>query len=218
MAAVLAAAAIVAGIAAVDSLNPGTLGPALVLAVSEHPVRRILEFGISFFAVNFAGGVLLALGPGHWLFSHIPSPSDAVLVAAGAVLIGGAIALLALRKRLTRPRDRDKPKRRMSGSALLLGGGIALAELPTALPYFAALAALGAADLSVPADIALVALFNVIFLAPVFGLALLIRFFPDTWERFVNPVRAWMSRHWPYVLAGLLGAGGVALVVAGLSS
>src|SRR4051812_23509761 len=106
----LGAALIVAGIAVVDSLNPGTIAPALVLAVSARPVRRILEFAAGFLVVNVAGGLLLTLG-----LSALPSPSDNLkhiaAVVAGAALLVGAVALVAVRRRLTRPKPRQSETR-----------------------------------------------------------------------------------------------------------
>jgi cytochrome c biogenesis protein CcdA len=220
---VIAAALIVAGIAIVDSLNPGTIGPALVLTASAHPVRSIVAFAVGFFVVNVAGGILLALGPGHWLFSLVPDPSDSLkhwgAVIAGIALVAAAVVLFAALERFTRPEkaDADVPARRRSGSAFAFGAGLALVELPTALPYFAALAAIDAAHVSVAREIALIVLFNVLFLAPVFLIALLLEFFPSAWERVIEPVRRWMSAHWPRVLGAVLATGGVALLVFGVA-
>ena len=214
----LAAALIVLGIAVVDSLNPGTIAPALVLAVSARPVRRILEFAAGFFVVNVAGGVLIAAG-----LSALPSPSDSLkhisAVVAGAALLVAAVVLLRAHDRLTRPKpEKEKPVRVRSGSAVFLGAGLALAELPTAFPYFAAIAAIDAADINRVQEFALIAGFNVLFLTPVLVIAGLIAFFPNAWQRFIDPFRRWMRAHWPQVLAGIFAAGGAALLVYGLSS
>jgi cytochrome c biogenesis protein CcdA len=214
---VLAAALIVAGIAVVDSLNPGTIGPALVLAVSAKPARHVLEFAAGFFVVNVAGGILIAAG-----LSALPTPGDnlrhVAAVIAGAALLVAAVVLLRARERLTRPKPEKEPSRRRTGSAALLGAGLALAELPTAFPYFAALAAIDAADLSRLQEFTLIVGFNVLFLTPVLVIAGLIAFFPEAWQRFIDPVRRWMRAHWPQVLAAVFAAGGAALLVYGLSS
>jgi cytochrome c biogenesis protein CcdA len=213
---VLAAALIVAGIAVVDSLNPGTIGPALVLAVSEKPVRRILEFSTGFFVVNVAGGIALVLG-----FSLLPTPSDHLKhvgeIVAGVALLAGAFVLLTAHARLVRPTSENTAARRRASSALLFGAGLALAELPTAFPYFAAIAAIEAAGLSTVQEIVLVVGFNVLFLAPVLVIAVLIAFFPWAWDRVVDPVRRWLAAHWPRVLATILAVGGVALIVVGVA-
>jgi cytochrome c biogenesis protein CcdA len=215
--AVLAAALIVAGIAVVDSLNPGTIAPALVLAVSAHPVRRVLEFAAGFFVVNVAGGILIAAG-----LSALPAPSHNLkhiaAVVAGVALLVAAVVLLRAHGRHTRPKPEKKPMRVRSGSAVFLGAGLALAELPTAFPYFAAIAAIDAADLNRVQEFALIAGFNVLFLTPVLVIAGLIAFFPGAWQRFIDPFRRWMRAHWPQVLAAVFAAGGAASLVYGLSS
>jgi cytochrome c biogenesis protein CcdA len=212
---VLAAALIVAGIAIVDSLNPGTIAPALVLAASAHPVRRILEFALGFFVVNVAGGILVLLG-----ISLLPTPSDhlkhVAAVVAGAALVVAAVAVFVKRAQLTRPKPPKEARRRSSGSAIAFGAGLAFAELPTAFPYFAAVAAIRAADLSSAQEVALIVGFNVLFLLPLLLIALLLEFFPSAWERLITPFRRWMSAHWPQVLAAVLAAGGAALLVYGL--
>src|SRR6476620_3281567 len=146
MAAVLAAATIVLGIALVDSLNPGTIGPALVLAVSAKPARRILEFAAGVFLVNVIGGALIMFGPGHWLVALTHKLSHdlkhALMTAAGIALLAGAVALLARHKRLTRPKAVTGQARGRRGSAFAFGAGLALVELPTAFPYFIAIGAI----------------------------------------------------------------------------
>jgi cytochrome c biogenesis protein CcdA len=218
---VLAAALIVSGIAIVDSLNPGTVAPALALAVSAQASRRIIEFGLGILTVNVLGGVLIVLGPGAWLFDQIPSPSGhlkhVLALVAGIALVVAALGLLIAHERLTRPKPlkADEAGEPRGRSAFIFGAGLALAELPTAFPYFAALAAIDAADVSVPAEAVLVVVFNVLFLLPVFLIAGLIAVFPTVGDTLVEPIRRWMSRHWTQVLATVLGAGGSILAIYG---
>ena len=54
----------------------------------------------------------------------------------------------------------------MERSSLLLGAGIMLVELPTAFPYFAAIAAILSENLSTWRELALLLLFNVLFVTP----------------------------------------------------
>jgi cytochrome c biogenesis protein CcdA len=155
--------------------------------------------------------------------SLLPTPGDRLkhigAVVAGIALIAGAVALMLARKRLTRPKpERESSGHRRSGSGLLLGGGLALAELPTAFPYFAAIAAIDAAGLSRAGEAVLIVAFNLIFLTPVLLLAALLAFFPSAWDRFVDPFRKWMRAHWPQLVAAVFAVGGVALLVYGFSS
>ena len=149
---------------------------------------------------------------------HLADPLSFCRDAWRALKPGGALFLIG-HDRLTRPKERGADEKRQrtrrGGSAFIFGAGLALAELPTAFPYFAALAAIEAADVSVPAEAALVVVFNLLFLLPVFLIAGLIAVFPSIGESLVEPIRRWMSRHWPQVLATVLGTGGAILVIVG---
>ena len=205
-------------------INPGTIAPALVLAVSSKPVARVVQFGLGMMVVNVLGGILLVLGPGKLLFALIPHVGahlkHILEVVGGIALLVAAAVLLAFRRGLV---ERDKEEDESSavkpraGSAFLAGAGIAAAELPTAFPYFAAVAAIDAADVSTPSEVFLVVLFNVIFLAPVFLIALVIGLFPEKRDSLIEPLRRWMSQHWPQLLAGILAAGGVVALILGVS-
>jgi cytochrome c biogenesis protein CcdA len=216
---VLATLLVVAGIAAADSLNPTTIGPALLLTMSAKPVRHVLEFAAGVFIVNLTGGVLLVLGPGKWLLSLVPHPSahtkHLLEIGAGIVLLVVASGLWAGRRRLTRPRPSEAQRVR-SGSAFVGGAGIALAELPTALPYFAAIGVIVAADLSSASDFLLLLVFNVIFVAPVVAIGVAIAIAPSLRKTVLEPVRRWLTLHWPELVAAVLAAAGVALLAVGL--
>lgn len=216
----LATLLVVAGIAAADSLNPTTIGPALLFSMSAKPVRNVLEFAAGFFIVNFVGGVLLVLGPGKWLLSLLPHPSDhtkhILAVAAGVVLLVIAAGLWAGRRRLAKPDVADRVEPR-AGSAFVTGAGIALAELPTALPYFAAIATIIAAELHTAAEIGLLLVFNVIFVAPVLALAVALSVAPALRATLIEPVREWLTTQWPRVAAVIVAAGGIALLAVGIS-
>jgi cytochrome c biogenesis protein CcdA len=216
---VFGALLVVAGIAAVDSLNPTTIGPALLLAVSEHPIPRILQFAAGFFLVNLVGGLLLVLGPGQLLLSLVPQLSGH---AKHLLEVGGGVALLILagvlwfgRRRLISSKAEEP--RPPSGSSFAVGAGIALAELPTALPYIAAIAAIDAAPVSVPEQILLVVVFNVIFIAPVVGIAIAIGVSPGLRADVIEPFRRWLVGNWPRLIAVLLAIAGVVLLAVGIS-
>lgn len=213
-----------AGIAAVDSLNPASIAPALVFAVSSRPVARVLQFGLAMLLVNVAGGLLLVVGPGQLLFDLIPHPGaelkHVLEVVGGAALLIGAAVLLLLRRRIVereKAGEAEKEAKARSGSAFVAGAGIALAELPTAFPYFAAIAALEAANVPVVWEVVGIVLFNVIFLAPVFLIALIVGLFPSLRQTLIEPVRGWMTQHWPQVLAGLLAVAGIGLLAVGIA-
>ena len=127
-----------------DSLNPSTIGPALYLAAGERPRETVSKFTLGVFAVYLLGGLLIAAGPGQLLLSLIPRPSRLVRqlleVTVGVVMLAVGAILWRHRNRLV---EREPPiPRPGSHSSALLGAGISAVELPTAFPYFFAIAAI----------------------------------------------------------------------------
>jgi cytochrome c biogenesis protein CcdA len=156
----------------VDSLNPSTIAPALYLAAGSRPRRRLGELIIGIFVVNLVGGLVIALGPGQALLDLAPHPGEHLrhLIELG---LGAAILVLAgglwhERRRIAR-RVSEKPDR-LDRSSLLLGAGISAVELPTALPYFAVIAAVVESGHAIPLQVVLLALFNLVFVLPLLGI------------------------------------------------
>jgi cytochrome c biogenesis protein CcdA len=214
-------ALIVVSIGLADSLNPSTVGPALYLATTHHARRQIAEFAVAVFAVNLIGGALIALGPGQLLLALVPHPSptakQVIEVIVGAAIIVGAFAVWLQRRGLA---ARPLPGvTRRSGPALALGAGISLVELPTAFPYFAAIAAIVASDLAVPQQFALLVLFNLAFILPVLAILFVVVVFGARANRAVGLASDWLRREWPVLLtvlglvvgSAILGAGAAGL-------
>jgi cytochrome c biogenesis protein CcdA len=214
-------ALIVISIGLADSLNPSTVGPALYLATTGHARRQIAEFATGVFAVNLIGGAVIALGPGQLLLALVPEPSkttkNIVEVIVGAAILLAAIVLWTQRRRLA---ARSLPgATRRSGPGLALGAGISLVELPTAFPYFAAIAAIIASDLAVPQQVGLLVLFNLAFILPVLAILFVLVAFGARADRVLGEASNWLQRQWPVLLAalglvvgtGILGAGAIGL-------
>jgi len=202
-----------------DSMNPATIAPALFLATIGHPRRQVGEFAVAFCAVNLVGGVLIALGPGQLILSLVPRASAtakhlAELIGGAAVLVLAAL-LLAFRGRLRR-----KPLAPLTGarrSGLALGAAIAAFELPTALPYCAAIAAIVASEASLGQQILLLALFNLAFLLPVLAILAVLVIAGERANRLVAPLARAIQRYWPTLVGGLLAALGGAAVAFGIA-
>ena len=162
---------LVASIALADSLNPGTIVPALYYSTTEDGRRRVAAFAAAFFAVNLLGGLILVLGPGQLLLNAISRPSETakftVEAAAGGILvIAGAVLLV--RGSETEPEAAPGPQSGRGAGAL--GATIAAVELPTALPYFAAIAAILGSGVGLVSQLVLVGVFNVVFILPVLAI------------------------------------------------
>ena len=104
------------------------------------------------FVVYLLGGLVIALGPGSCCCRSSPIPgrhlSYVLEIVAGVAMLSAAVFLWGHRDRLGQPRDEPKEMRPGRSSALL-GATITAVELPTAFPYFAAIAAIVGADLDV---------------------------------------------------------------------
>jgi cytochrome c biogenesis protein CcdA len=211
----LAVAVISIGLA--DSLNPSTVGSALYLTTVPKRVLRVAEFTFSFFVVNFAAGAILTIGPERSLVGFVPNPKGMVRhvieLVAGVVLLACALALWSGRRSLAR---RELPMRGgRGGSAFIAGASLATVELPTAVPYFAVIAAVVASSATVPEEIALLALYNLAYVLPLLAILVVLLFAGDRTDRTLQRGSAWLQRTWPVVLAGLLLTIGSILIVLG---
>lgn len=214
---------IVISIALADSINPTTIAPALYLAAGERAVGRVFEFTLGVFAVYFLGGAAIAVGAGQLVRPLIPHPGRGITytveVAAGAAMIVVAALLWRHRRRLAHraPPDFDPQGR----SSWILGASITAVELPTAFPYFAAIAAILGAGIGPVHKLFLLLLFNVCFVLPLLAIVAVLVFAGEEAGRVISSGRAFLQRNWPSVFAGLALLAGlfvVALGVSGLAS
>ena len=201
---------VVVTIGIADSLNPTTIAPALYLASGEKPRDRVLEYTVAVFAVYFLGGVAIALGPGQLLLSLIPHPGlharSAIEIIAGLALIVAGCVLWAYRNRLS---ERELPQPDAEGRASwILGASITAVELPTAFPYFAAIAAIVGSDVSPMHEILLLLIFNFCFVLPLLAIVVTLWIAGDNAQEVLGRVRAFLQANWPMLLS-------VAAVVAG---
>ena len=214
----LALLALVASIAIADSINPSTVLPALLYAAGGRPRSTVAGFGAGVFAVSLGGGVLVLLGgrevvesllpevgarTEHWL--EVGGGIALITVATGAWLFGGRVTGRAVRPRGARP-----------WSAVVLGAGIMLVELPTAFPYFAAIAAIAASDAALATQLALVCVYNVLFVLPMAAIVAARALSGARGERLLASMRDWTQRNAPAVLAVTLAAIGIAILTVGL--
>ncbi len=202
-----------------DSLNPSTIAPALYIATGERARGRVAEFTIAVFAVYFVGGAAIAVGAGQLVRSLLPHPrhhiTDVIEVAVGVAMIAGAALLWGYRERLA---DRDPPDFDPHGrSSWVLGASITAVELPTAFPYFAAIAAIVGSGYGPVRELMLLLLFNVCFILPLLAIVATLTFAPNRADRLLSTGRDFLQRHWPAVLAGLAFLAGLFVVALGLT-
>jgi cytochrome c biogenesis protein CcdA len=209
---------VVISVGLADSLNPSTVGPALVLAAAPRRVRRVAEFTLGVWAVNLVAGLILLVGPARLLLDLVPHPRGTVRhiieLAAGVVLIALAVTTWAARRRLAR---RPLPMTDAEGrsSAFVTGASLSAVELPTAAPYLAVVAAIAASTATAPEQILLVLLYNVAFIVPLLAVLVALVVAGDRADPWLRRLGDWLARRWPVVLAGLLMFVGGALATVG---
>jgi cytochrome c biogenesis protein CcdA len=136
--------------------------------------------------------------------------------------MGGGVALIALAAGvwLLAPRVSDRvprPRSARAWSAVALGAGIMLVELPTAFPYFAAIAAIAASEVALGAQLALVALYSALFVLPVVGILAARALAGERGDARLASLRGWTQRNAPAVLAATLTVIGVACMGVGVA-
>jgi cytochrome c biogenesis protein CcdA len=209
--------AIVVLVGIVDSMNPSTIAPALYLGAGGEATRSLVGFIAGVFFTNLAAGVLLALGPGQAVMSHVPHPGDEarhlIELTAGGILVIVGIALWIRRERVSR--HVTATTQRIDRSSLLLGAGIVVVELPTALPYFAAIAAVVDSGKSIPTQVVLLAIFNLCFVLPLLAILGLYTLAGEGARRWLRRARANIDRWLATLVPGLVLVIGLALIAIG---
>jgi cytochrome c biogenesis protein CcdA len=209
---------LVVSVAAVDSINPSTVVPALLYALGAHARRDVASFAVGVFAASTAGGLVLVFGPGQALLAVVSHPRPRVVHAieagAGLVLVAVAIFLWLTRAAVERRLAQDGIRRRRG--AVLLGAAIMATELPTALPYFGALVAVTEGAHSALARFLLVLAYNAVFVAPLLALLLVLAASGERGASVAASARRNLIRHAPVAFPLALGLLGAVLGVVGI--
>ncbi len=208
---------VVVSIGLADSLNPTTIAPALYLASGRHARKQVTEFTIGVFFVYLLGGTVIALGPGQLLLALVPHPDSedkhVIEIIAGVAMLLASALLWIHRDRLA---DRKLPKVDPEGkSSAILGATITAVELPTAFPYFAAIAAIVGSGLNPAKQFSLLVVFNVCFILPLLGILATLWFAGSHAERLLSIGRNFLERNWPVILASLALIAGLFVIALG---
>jgi cytochrome c biogenesis protein CcdA len=163
------------------------------------------------------GGFVLLFGPGRLLVTLVRRPSPHTIhlleLAAGvALLVLAGISWIA-RAHVSR-RLENRPQR-SARSAFLLGAGIMAVELPTALPYFAALAAIVGSRFGTVTQVTLVLVYNVVFVAPLVAMLVLVTVAGRRGAAIAAAARSMLQRYAPVLLPAALALIGIVLLALG---
>ncbi len=197
-----------------DSLNPSTIAPALYVASGDRPRIGTFEFTISVFLVHLAGGLILVLGPGQLLLTLLNgighTTQDALEVIAGIAMLVAALGFWNKREALAhKDLPNPTPKRK---SNFLLGATIIMVELPTAFPYFAAIAAILGSGGGTTRRTLELGLYNICFVLPLIAILATLLLAGERAEEILTRVREKVERRWPAVFALILLLTGLVLV------
>jgi cytochrome c biogenesis protein CcdA len=202
---VLRLIAVVVSIGLADSMNPSTVVPALYLASGARPRRDVTQFTAGVFAVYFGGGAIIALGPGQALLSLVPHPGPTARyileTIAGVIMLIASGLLWRGRERLEQHKLPAPAKE--GRSSVVLGVTITAIELPTAFPYFAAIAAIVGSGLDPGGQLIFLLLYNVCFVLPLISILVTVTVAGEEAERILTTVRHRLAKHWPALVAGL---------------
>jgi cytochrome c biogenesis protein CcdA len=216
---VLPLALLVASIGLADSVNPSTLAPALFVATGRRGEVQVARFTLGVFAVSFVGGLVIVIGPGQLIIDALPHPGhhakNIAEVIAGAILLVLAGVLWARRRRVS-ARLAAAGRHGGRGSTFLLGAGIMAVELPTAFPYFAAIAAIVASRVSLGGQVVLLLVFNVAFVTPLLAILALRGLAQEHAERVPEGAGDWLRRNSAALAAVLLALLGAVFVGVGV--
>ncbi len=123
-------------------------------------------------------------------------------IVGGALLLGAAVALQLGRHRIARRLSESTGTTRADRGAFALGAGIMAVELPTALPYFAAIAAIVASHEHVAVGTGLVLLYNVAFVSPLLALIAARRLAGERLTAKLDAAGNWLRERAAVLLAG----------------
>ncbi len=217
-------------IAAVSALDAGLLAAAVVMLGRPQPVRQRLAYLIGGMGFSIVIGLLivLALHGSSLLHGLDKSTRGGIGVAAGGLLIFIAVAVAFGRRmqwhpRRRRERNTDHPSRHSLPDRALGHDSLWVAWAAGALysapgaEYLAGLTLLAKLNAPPAASVAAILGFNVIMFAlielPLLGLVLM----PDRTRSLTDRLNAWMTDHRQKLIVVVAGAGGVYLLISGLT-
>ena len=153
-------------LALVDSINPSAIVVTLYLLSGERAPAQVGVYITAIFLTYLALGAMMMLG----VDALLPSLSVAGGGRVGLIvqgLIGFALLAYAIWAPTTaKSAPRVEPRASTYAALAVLGVTVTAMELPTALPYFGAIALLTTADLPVARWLPLLVLYNAIFVLP----------------------------------------------------
>ena len=203
----------ICAIALIDSINPATIAQAAVFAGTKRPVQAVMGFWCGAMLTYLATGLLVLAGLDRIVSGIVNHPPQWVLVSLMVIGIGAVATGLILWKR------RDA---KAVGGLLIAGSGrtaftvgvlATVTDLPTAVPYFAAIGLITGAGLNQVSQLALMLTYNLIYMLPVLLVLLLRLVAGDRSRAPLEALTTFIAKWADRLLALLLVVGGVAATI-----
>jgi cytochrome c biogenesis protein CcdA len=153
-------------LALVDSINPSAIVVTLYLLSRERVPAQVAVYVAAIFVTYLTLGTVMMSGIDA-LLPSLPQTGSGRLVLIVQGVIGLAMLLYAIRPPMTTTSaPRGEPSASTYTALAVLGVTVTAMELPTAVPYFGAIALLTSADLPIAQWLPLLVLYNAIFVLP----------------------------------------------------
>jgi len=157
-------------LAVIDSINPSAIVVTLYLlsTAGSRALAQVAVYVAAIFSTYLLLGVMMVLG----IESLLPSLSG-VLSGQTGFIVQSIVGLVLLAYSLTAtstnresPPTVARPSANTYAALVMLGISVTVMELPTAMPYFAAIALISQAELPLRAWAPLLGIYNLIFVLP----------------------------------------------------
>lgn len=204
----------VGALSILDTLSPATLAVTvyILLTTKEQLVRRLLAYLITVAGFYFAVGIALMLGLDTLLHSFTGVSGNPVLSQAmtwiGIALLVGSFFVPTKKK--TNAWELPRRTNPRISAMIMLGLTTSIIEVATALPYFAAIGMMTAAQLSPVQWLPILAGYNFVMILPPLLLLSLHLLFGRSMQKPLEKLRAKLARNsgstlsWVMFIAGLL--------------
>lgn len=161
----------VAGLAVLDMLSPTTIAVTVVVLLSarERPIRLLSAYWATVAVAYFALGVVAMLGLSAAVSVINTQVGLWIQLILGAALLVGSFFIKDPPPEKTE--SRLTPRNYSSAAMIALGVGTWTLEAATAVPYFAAIALMTAAGITILQWLPILAAYTVVMLTPCFLLA-----------------------------------------------
>ena len=155
-------------IAALDSLNPTATAIQVFLLSTPKPIARSIAFIVGVFTAYWMVGLLITLGVGEAIAVLV---NQIGLAFPGSIyglqfILGVVLLVISWKFNFNEKRTERRPQKLTLTYTFVLGLAVTIWEFPTALPYLAAIQQIIRANLDWLSIIAILGLYNLIFVFP----------------------------------------------------